>query len=58
MCDRFCDCQMLRLAGSYDLAKTYLGILACYYFWTVTPPLQRIQEILLFLLQVLDQDQV
>ena len=32
MCDSFCDCQILRLAGLYD-------ILACYYVWTVTPVL-------------------
>ena len=29
-CDSFCDCQMLHLAGSYDPAKSYLGI-----FWRV-----------------------
>ena len=32
VCDSFCDCQMLRLAGSYDPAKTYLsifGVLLC-----------------------------
>ena len=25
MCDSFCDCQMLRLAGSYDDQFYYLG---------------------------------